>query len=90
MKTKQEIVNNWLPRYTGVANEDFGEYILLTNFIGYVKMFAEKQQEFSRLNNTFWVGLFIYLFDWCTDCSLQKSLSNAEFFCNNKDYDYTF
>ncbi|GAB5526372.1 MAG: AMP nucleosidase [Roseivirga sp.] len=42
MKTKQEIVNNWLPRYTGVANEDFGEYILLTNFIGYVKMFAEK------------------------------------------------
>lgn len=42
MKTKQEIVNNWLPRYTGVANEDFGEYILLTNFIGYVKMFSEK------------------------------------------------
>lgn len=42
MKTKQQIVENWLPRYTGVPNEDFGEYILLTNFIGYVKMFAEK------------------------------------------------
>lgn len=42
MKTKHEIVDNWLPRYTGVPNEDFGEYILLTNFIGYVKMFSEK------------------------------------------------
>jgi AMP nucleosidase len=42
MKTKQQIVENWLPRYTGVPNEDFGDYILLTNFIGYVKMFAEK------------------------------------------------
>ncbi|KYG78856.1 AMP nucleosidase [Roseivirga echinicomitans] len=42
MKTKQEIVENWLPRYTGVANEDFGEYILLTNFITYVEMFADK------------------------------------------------
>jgi AMP nucleosidase len=40
MKTKQEIVENWLPRYTGVPNEDFGEYILLTNFINYVDMFA--------------------------------------------------
>lgn len=42
MKTKHEIVENWLPRYTGVPNEEFGEYILLTNFIGYVKMFSEK------------------------------------------------
>ncbi len=42
MKTKQEIVDNWLPRYTGVPNEEFGEYILLTNFINYVNMFSEK------------------------------------------------
>ena len=41
MKTKEEIVDNWLPRYTGVALEDFGEYILLTNFQMYVNMFAE-------------------------------------------------
>jgi AMP nucleosidase len=41
MKTKLEIVNNWLPRYTGTALADFGEYILLTNFDNYVKMFAE-------------------------------------------------
>jgi AMP nucleosidase len=41
MKTKQEIVNNWLPRYTGTPLSDFGEYILLTNFDNYVKMFAE-------------------------------------------------
>lgn len=41
MKTKQEIVENWLPRYTGVKLEDFGQYILLTNFDNYVKKFAE-------------------------------------------------
>lgn len=41
MKTKEEIVNNWLPRYTGKKLEDFGAYILLTNFGGYVKMFAD-------------------------------------------------
>ena len=41
MKTKEEIVNNWLPRYTGEALENFGEYILLTNFIKYVELFAE-------------------------------------------------
>ncbi|RKD85952.1 AMP nucleosidase [Mangrovibacterium diazotrophicum] len=42
MKTKKEIVDNWLPRYTGRKLEDFGEYILLTNFQLYVDMFAEK------------------------------------------------
>ncbi|HRH34951.1 MAG TPA: AMP nucleosidase [Catalimonadaceae bacterium] len=42
MKTKEEIVNDWLPRYTGAPLESFGKYILLTNFINYVEMFAEK------------------------------------------------
>lgn len=41
MKTKQDIVQNWLPRYTGQKLEDFGKYILLTNFSNYVRMFAE-------------------------------------------------
>jgi len=41
MKTKEEIVENWLPRYTGQSIEDFGKYILLTNFSNYLKMFAE-------------------------------------------------
>lgn len=41
MKTKEEIVKNWLPRYTGESLENFGEYILLTNFSNYVGMFAE-------------------------------------------------
>jgi AMP nucleosidase len=41
MKTKQEIVENWLPRYTGQQLEDFGEYILLCNFSNYVTRFAE-------------------------------------------------
>ncbi|HAK77375.1 MAG TPA: AMP nucleosidase [Runella sp.] len=42
MKSKEEIVENWLPRYTGTPLEVFGEYILLTNFINYVQMFADK------------------------------------------------
>jgi AMP nucleosidase len=42
MKTKEEIVKNWLPRYTGTPLDVFGEYILLTNFINYVQMFAER------------------------------------------------
>ena len=41
MKTKEEIVQNWLPRYTGKKLDEFGQYILLTNFGAYVKMFAE-------------------------------------------------
>jgi len=41
MKTKEDIVNNWLPRYTGQALEHFGEYILLCNFHNYVEKFAE-------------------------------------------------
>ena len=40
MKNKQEIVDNWLPRYTGVPLDGFGEHILLTNFGGYVHTFA--------------------------------------------------
>ena len=42
MKTKKEIVTNWLPRYTKRALEEFGEYILLTNFNKYVEIFAEE------------------------------------------------
>ncbi len=40
MKNKQEIVENWLPRYTGQNLKDFGEYILLCNFSNYVTEFA--------------------------------------------------
>lgn len=41
MKTKQEIVENWLPRYTGLQLSEFGQYIILTNFKSYVENFAE-------------------------------------------------
>ncbi|GAB4485343.1 MAG: AMP nucleosidase [Anaerolineales bacterium] len=41
MKSKEEIVKNWLPRYTGVPLEEFGRYILLVNFDDYVHRFAE-------------------------------------------------
>lgn len=41
MKSKQEIVENWLPRYTGQHLNDFGEYILLCNFTNYIKLFAD-------------------------------------------------
>jgi len=41
MKTKDEIVSNWLPRYTGKELNTFGKYFLLTNFIYYVDLFAK-------------------------------------------------
>jgi AMP nucleosidase len=41
MKTKSQIVSNWLPRYTGTALNEFGDYILLVNFANYVRMFAD-------------------------------------------------
>ena len=41
MKTKKEIVENWLPRYTKRALADFDDYILLTNFNNYVELFAQ-------------------------------------------------
>ena len=44
MKTKGEIVENWLPRYTGEKLDNFGKYILLTNFSNYVRMFADMHQ----------------------------------------------
>lgn len=42
MKTKAEIVRNWLPRYTGTPLEEFGQYVLLTNFGNYVEKFAKR------------------------------------------------
>ncbi len=41
LKSKGDIVKNWLPRYTGRPLEEFGQYILLTNFSKYVQMFSE-------------------------------------------------
>lgn len=42
MKTKEEIVADWLPRYTKRKLEEFTPYILLTNFNNYVEMFATR------------------------------------------------
>lgn len=41
MHTREEIVANWLPRYTGMPVKDLGKYVLLTNFIQYVELFAQ-------------------------------------------------
>jgi AMP nucleosidase len=41
MRTKPEIVANWLPRYTGTPLAEFQPYILLTNFANYVQKFAD-------------------------------------------------
>ena len=38
---KEDIVNDWLPRYTGRSLEDFTDFILLTNFQKYVDLYAE-------------------------------------------------
>jgi len=41
MKTRDEIVNNWLPRYTDTPLRNFSKYILLVNFEDYLRMFSE-------------------------------------------------
>jgi AMP nucleosidase len=42
MVTKNDLTQDWLPRYTGMPLEEFGNYVLLTNFRSYVLKFAEK------------------------------------------------
>ncbi len=42
MTERLEIARNWLPRYTGMPLNTFGDYILLTNFRFYVTKFAEQ------------------------------------------------
>ena len=37
-----EIAKNWLPRYTGMSIDQFGDYILLTNFHDYLESFANR------------------------------------------------
>jgi AMP nucleosidase len=44
MKSKEDIVKNWLKRYTGEELDRFGDYVLLTNFDNYLDMFAEMNQ----------------------------------------------
>jgi AMP nucleosidase len=41
MKTKKEIVDDWLPRYTGMSLPEFGDFILLTNFNYYLNLFSK-------------------------------------------------
>ena len=42
MLNKLEIAKDWLPRYTGMPLEQFGENVLLTNFSNYVESFADR------------------------------------------------
>jgi AMP nucleosidase len=42
MKSKEQIVRDWLPRYTGRPLDGFGRYVLLTNFSHYLHLFAER------------------------------------------------
>ena len=48
MKEKKDIVENWLPRYTGTPLAEFGEYVLLTNFDNYVEWFATLHGAFGK------------------------------------------
>lgn len=42
MVSKYQIAEDWLTRYTGMPLEEFGEYVLLTNFRSYISRFAER------------------------------------------------
>ena len=67
MTDKQDIVANWLPRYTGMAVEDFGEYILLTNFSGYLAKFA------------MWGGVPIVGADRSMPCATHNGITMVNF-----------
>ena len=41
LKSKSDIVSNWLPRYTGRTLDQFSKFILLTNFSKYLQLFSE-------------------------------------------------
>ncbi len=41
LKNKKQIVQDWLPRYTGTELNDFADHILLTNFEHYIHLFAD-------------------------------------------------
>ena len=40
-KDRLTITKDWLPRYTGMEIDEFGDYVLLTNFAEYISRFAE-------------------------------------------------
>lgn len=42
MTDRLQLARNWLPRYTGMPIDRFGDYILLTNFSNYVRKFSER------------------------------------------------
>ncbi len=42
MVQKLDLAKDWLPRYTGMPLDNFGDYVLLTNFRTYVSKFAKK------------------------------------------------
>ena len=42
MNSKDEIVHNWLPRYTGVELGEFKPHVLLTNFSNYLDLFVQQ------------------------------------------------
>lgn len=42
MTDRLEIARNWLPRYTGMELDRFGDYVLLTNFRHYLEHFASR------------------------------------------------
>ena len=42
MITKLDMAKDWLPRYTGMPLDEFGDYILLTNFTHYLGRFVDQ------------------------------------------------
>ena len=51
MNKKEDISFNWLQRYTGTNPNDYGEWILLTNFHNYVEKFSDRFG--SKINGMF-------------------------------------
>lgn len=67
MKTKLEIVEDWLPRYTGESTTKFGKYILLTNFSRYLRLFSA------------WTGVQVMGEDRPMQCATAEDITIIDF-----------
>ena len=77
MKTKSEIVDNWLVRYTGLELDSFGEYILLTNFDKYVNIFGKVLVTLFGLCTVFF-GYNVFSFLYVNQLGQSYRLSELE------------
>ena len=70
LKTKEKIVKDWLPRYTQTPLEEFGKWILLTNFQNYVDQYLKPQVK-ELLTGYGPIGIMWFDGEWISDWTTE-------------------